>query len=254
MEILIIAGIIGLVILLVIVSVMQQKNRKADAEKRIEVSRLMLTIDDTEDTLSRITNIPVTKGLMMILHNRILETAKAIFQINNDKAIGSQINDRQNLIDSISESFKSQGLDKFRLPNDDREVLQMVQLLKKLKSIINNEHKRGRINPEVFANEIKRTDLMQIRININSIIKRAKMALDAKQTGSARTYLEKAIKTLRAINSEGDTFVNERLNEATQMLQSLNQDRQEIADQRKAAEDAKSSTDLDILFEPKKKW
>jgi len=254
MTTLIIAGIGILVLLLIVVSVMQQKNRKVESEKRVEIARLTLTIDDTEDTLGKITNIPVTKGLMMILHNRILETTKAIQALNNDHAISAQVSDRQNLVESISSGFKSQGLDTFRLPSDDREVLQMVQLIKKLKAIINNEHKRGRINPEVFANEIKRADLMQIRININSIIKRAKMALDAKQIGSARTYLEKAVKTLKAINSEGDTFVNERLSEATALLHSLNQDRQDIADKRKAVEDEKSSTDLDMLFQPKKKW
>ncbi len=254
MDILIVSGIVILIVLLITVSVMQQKNRKIESEKRQEVARLTLTIDDTEDTLAKITNIPVTKGLMIILHNRILETTKAIQQINDSREITAQIDDRKNLIESISQSFKSQGLDSFHLPIDDREVLQMVQLLKKLKAIINNEHKRGRINPEVFANEIKRADLMQIRININSIIKRAKLSLEAKQTGSARTYLEKAIKTLKAINSEGDAFVNERLTEANQLLAILNKDRQAIADRKKAEEDEKSSTDLDMLFQPKKKW
>lgn len=254
MTTLIFAGIGILVLLLIVVSVMQQKNNKIESEKRVEIARLTVTIDDTEDTLAKITNIPVTKGLMIILHNRILETTKAIQQLNNDNAITAQIDDRQNLIESIGATFKSQGLDSFQLPTDDREVLQMVQLLKKLKAIINNEHKRGRINPEVFANEIKRADLMQIRININSIIKRAKLSLEAKQTGSARTYLEKAVKTLKAINSEGDSFVNERLTESLQLLAALDKDRKALADQRKAIEDARSSTDLDILFQPKKKW
>jgi len=254
MTIMIISGVGILVLLLIVVTVMQQKNTKVESDKRVEIARLTITIDDTEETLAKITNIPVTKGLMMVLHNRILETTKSIQMLSNDNSINSQVNDRQNLLESISTTFKSQGLDTFKLPNDDREVLQMVQLLKKLKAIINNEHKRGRINPEVFANEIKRADLMQIRININSIIKRAKQALEAKQTGSARTYLEKAVKTLKAINSEGDAFVNERLAEASKLLASLDKDRQDIVDKRKAAEDAKSSTDLDILFQPKKKW
>jgi len=254
MTILIIAGVGILVLLLIVVTVMQQKNSKVESDKRAEVARMTLTIDDTENLLGRITNIPVTKGLMLILHNRILETHKAIQQINNDRAISAQVNDRQNLIESIGNSFKSQGLDSFQLPGDDREVLQMVQLLKKLKAVINNEHKRGRINPEVFASEIKRADLMQIRININSIIKRAKIALDANQSGSARSYLEKAIKTLKAINSEGDTFVSERLEEASILLGSLDKVRQDKADRQKAAADEKSSTDLDIIFQPKKKW
>jgi len=254
MALTIIAGVGILVLVLIVYSVMQQKNTKVESEKRVEIARLKLTIDDTEDTLSKITNIPVTKGLMMVLHNRILETSRTIQGLNNDSAINAQVNDRQNLLESISSSFNSQGLDSFKLPSDDREVLQMVQLLKKLKAIINNEHKRGRINPEVFANEIKRADLMQIRININSIIKRAKLSIESKQNGSARTYLEKAIKTLKAINSEGDSFVNERLTEATNLLASLDKDRQDVVDQRQAVADAKSSTDLDMLFQPKKKW
>lgn len=254
MTVYIIAGVGFLVLMVIVMTVMQQQRNRVESEKRTEVSRLTLTIDETEDLLSRVTNIPVTKALMIIMHNRILETQKSIFSINNDRTLAAQINDRQQLIESIGNSFHSQGLDTFRLPNDDREVLQMVQLIKKLKGLINNEHKRGRINPDVFGNEIKRADLMQIRININSIIGRARGAIDAKQSGSARTYLDKAIKTLRAINSEGDGFVNAKLEEAQAMLAKLDQVKIDRDEQAKREQDEKTSTDLDILFQPKKKW
>lgn len=254
MTLYIIVGIGFFAILLVIFTLMQQKNSRAETDKRTEISRLTITVDETEDLLSRISNIPVTKALMIILNNRILETYKSIYSLNNDRSLASLINDRQTLIESISNSFQSKGLDTFRLPNDDREVLQMVQLLKKTKGIINNEHKRGRINPEVFANEIKRVDLMQIRININSIISRAKTAVEAKQTGSARTYLDKAIKTLKAINSDGDSFVNERLAEAQAMLAKIDQVKIDRDEQTKIDKEEKSSTDLDTIFQPKKKW
>ena len=130
----------------------------------------------------------------------------------------------------------------------------MVKVLKKLKGTINSEQKRGRINPEVFTNEIKRVDLLQIRVNINSIIKRAKIAIEAKQIGSAKTYLEKAIATVKKINSEGEIFVGERLDEATQMLQKIDQVDIDRKAREQQAKDEKSSTDLDILFQPKKKW
>lgn len=254
MTIFIIAGIGFFVLLLIIMTVMQQQRSRVESEKRTEISRLTVTIDDTEDLLSRMNNIPATKALMIILHNRILETQKAIFALNNDRSISSQINDRQQLIESIGNTFQSKGLDTFRLPNDDREVLQMVQLIKKLKGIINNEHKRGRINPEIFGNEIKRADLMQIRININSIISRAKTAVEAKQVGSARTYLDKAIKTLKAINSDGDAFVNNKLEEAQSMLAKLDQVKIDRDERTRQEKEEKSSTDLDIIFQPKKKW
>ncbi|MDP2560207.1 hypothetical protein [Psychrobium sp. 1_MG-2023] len=254
MSLFIIIGIAVLVILLIVVTVMQQQRKKQDSEKRIEVARLTLVIDETEDLLSRVVNIPVTKGLMIILHNRILETIKSVQQITNDRNLAIQINDRQTLIESIGKTFQSKGLESFRLPNDDREVLQMVQLIKKLKGVVNSEHKRGRINPEVFTNEIKRADLMQIRININSIIKRAKIAMDAKQSGSARTYLDKAIKTLKAINSDGDSFVKEKLDEAMALMQQLDQVKIERDERQREEQEEKSSTDLDALFQPKKKW
>jgi len=254
MTIYIISGIGFFVLLLIVLTVMQQQRSRVDSEKRTEISRLTISIDETEDLLSRIANIPVTKALMIILHNRILETQKSIMSINNERAMAAQINDRQQLIDSIANSFPSKGLDTFRLPNDDREVLQMVQLLKRLKGLINNEHKRGRINPEIFANEIKRADLMQIRININSIIGRAKSAVEAKQVGSARTYLDKAIKTLKAINSDGDAFVNSKLSEAQAMLAKLDQVKIDRDERTRKEKEEKTSTDLDIIFQPKKKW
>jgi len=243
-----------LIILLIAFTVMQQQKRRVEQDQRAEVARLTITVDETEDLLSRIANIPVTKSLMMVLHNRIMETHKSIKKINGDNTLTSQINDRIVLIEQIGKTFHSKGLDTFNLPSNDREVLQLVQILKKLKSTINSEQKRGRINPEVFSNEIKRVDLLQIRVNINSIIKRAKIAIEAKQTGSARTYLEKAIKTLKAINSEGDVFVGERLEAATAMLQTLDQVKIDRQEKQRQEQEEKSSTDLDILFQPKKKW
>ncbi len=254
MFILIISLVALLVIILIAFSVLQQKRRKVESEKRTEVSRLTIAIDETESILTQISTLPITKGLMMILHNRILETYRSIQAVNRDASLSNNINDRQTLIDSIAKTFKSQGLDTFRLPNDDRQVLQMVQILKKLKSIVNAEHKRGRIKPEVFNNEIKRIDLMQIRININSIVKRARAACDSKQTGSARTYLDKAIKTLKAINSEGDSFVSGKLAEAKEMLAQLDQVKIDRDEQKSQDRAHKSSTDLDMLFQPKKKW
>ena len=243
-----------LIMVLIVFTVMQQQKRQIELEKRSEVSRMTITIDDAEDLLSRIANIPVTKSLMMVLHNRVMETQKSIKQITKDNSLTGQINDRAILIEQIGKTFQSKGLDSFRLPVDDREVLQLVQVLKKLKGTINSEQKRGRINPEVYSNEIKRVDLLQIRVNINSIIKRAKIAMDAKQTGSARTYLDKAIKTLKAINSEGDVFVQERLEEATGLMQQLDQVNIDRKQQEQLVQNEKSSTDLDMLFQPKKKW
>jgi len=254
MVIFIIGGVGFFVLLLIIFTIMQQKTTRLESEKRTELTRLKLTIDETEDILSRISNLPVTKALMIILHNRILETHKSILALNNDRTLTTQINDRQTLIESIANTFQSKGVDSFRLPHDDREVLQMVQLLKKIKGLINGEHKRGRINPNVFANEIKRADLMQIRININSIISRAKHAIEAKQTGTARTYLEKAIKTLKAINSDSDTFVNSKLEEAQSMLAELDQVKIDRVQKEKQIKAEENNDDLDLLFQPKKKW
>jgi|GEM_PF-269220 len=251
---LILVAVSALIIILIAFTVMQQQKRRVEQDQRAEVARLTITVDETEDLLSRIANIPVTKSLMMVLHNRIMETQKSIKQINGDNSLTSQINDRLMLIEQIGKTFHSKGLDTFNLPTDDREVLQLVQVLKKIKGTINSEQKRGRINPEIYSNEIKRIDLLQIRVNINSIIKRAKIAIEAKQTGSARTYLEKAIKTLKAINSEGDTFVGERLEEASKMLQTLDQVKIDRQERQRQEQEEKSSTDLDLLFQPKKKW
>lgn len=243
-----------LIIILIVFTVLQQQKHQAELERRAEIARLTITVDETENLLSRIANIPVTKSLMMILHNRIMETQKTIKKITSDNSLTSQINDRRVLIEQIGRTFQSKGLDTFRLPNDDREVLQLVQMLKKLKGAINYEQKRGRIGPEVFTNEIKRVDLLQIRVNINSIIKRAKIAIEARQTGTAKTYLQKAIKTLKAINSEGDAFVGERLKEATELLQNIEQVKIDRLERERQVEDEKSSTDLEALFQPKKKW
>lgn len=251
-------GIIILVSVLIILgislNVVQQNKRKVESEKRNEAVRLKLVVDDTEQLLSAIGTIPVTKSLMVIFHTRIYESLKTISELTGDTNIRSHISDRKVLLESIKSNFQTVPLERFRLPDDDRQVLQFVQLLKKIKSVLRAEHNRGRVSPDVFASEIKRADLLQIRINIDSVIKRARIAIQAKQMGSAKTYLEKAIATLSKINREGDEFVSNKLAEATELMGVVDQNRQDRIDKDAEERKSKEANDLDMLFQPKKKW
>lgn len=243
-----------LIILGISLNVMQQHKRKVESERRAEAVRLKLVIDDTEQLLSSISAIPATKALMVIFHTRILESLKGIIELTGDTNMQPHINDRITMIESIQSNYQTVPLERFRLPDDDRQVLQYVQLIKKIKSLLRSEHNRGRVPPDVFTSETKRADLLQIRINVDSVIKRARIAIQGKQMGSAKTYLDKAIATLGQINREGDEFVAAKLEEASELMGIVDQARQDRLDSDAKARKDQEANDLDVLFQPKKKW
>lgn len=243
-----------LIILGLVLNVVQQHKRKIEGERRNEAVRLKLVVDDTEQLLSAISAIPVSKNLMIILHTRILESMKSIAELTGESNMQSHINDRTTLLESIKSNYQSMPLERFRLPEDDRQVLQFVQLIKKVKTLLRAEHNRGRIAPDVYAAEVKRADLLQIRINIDSVIKRARIAIHAKQMGSAKTYLDKAIATLSQINREGDEFVAKKLEEANELLGIVDEAREARQARDVQERKDKEANDLDLLFQPKKKW
>ena len=95
--------------------------------------------------------------------------------------------------------------------------------------------------------------LEQLKINIESLLKRGNQAHSKEMLGSARQYLEKALQTLSAHPIKNDYVVkkqeeiSEQLEEITNALKNTNA--------KDAAKKAKDEVDdLDLLFQPKKKW
>ena len=132
-------------------------------------------------------------------------------------------------------------------------MIALLQGVKKLRSIVRSEHSKGKLDTQVFMNEDKRLEKIQLQVNIDSQLKRGKAARSANMLGSARQYFEKALGVIDGLNFS-DEYVASRRQELETLLSEIMSELKatNATDAKKKQEDEKD--DLDVLFAPKKKW
>lgn len=176
-------------------------------------------------------------------------------------SVGQPKNDYQRRLLDVQAQIEGQKdvtnvppVESFRLPDNDKQILAIVQTLKKLKAILRAEHNKGKVDPTVFAQEENRIDSLQLRINVESMISRARAACYMKQYGSAKQMVTKALSTLHAIKAQtpNDPFIGRKVDEAKQLLDEIMGAQKQS--EPNAPKQKKEGDDLDMLFQPKKKW
>jgi hypothetical protein len=143
--------------------------------------------------------------------------------------------------------------DNISLPDNDKQIISMIQGIKKLRTILRAEHARGNIDTQQVVQEDRRLESLQLRINVESQIKRGNQAKSNHMLGSARQCFEKALITLSNA-SHVDEYVNSKRIEVNQILADIAEELKEgnLRDRQKKAE--AENNDLDVLFAPKRKW
>lgn len=252
--------LIGALLLLVIgINVIQQQKERVEAQRRIDLARQRAIIDETEEVLSNTGMIPCTKNIVLILYQRVHEA----LQIATNLSVGPQESDYQRRVMDIAtqiETLKNTQkntppIESFRLPDNDKQILALVQTLKKLKSIIRAEHNKGKVDPNIFAEEEGRINSLQLRINVDSMLSRGRAACYMKQYGSAKQMVTKALGTLQAIKAQSpnDPFIGKKVEEAKAMLEEISGAQAKTAPNA-PQQNKEEEGDIDMLFQPKKKW
>lgn len=248
----IITLIVALIVIGVWVNAVQQHKEKQNAERRQELTKQKKIIEETEEVLMNSANIPMSKALFSVLYRRIYSALAVMAELSpNSKEIRNRLTEAKERIENSSSQDSS--AERIALPDNEKQVIALLQGVKKLRSIVRSEHSKGKIDTQVFLNEDKRLEKMQLQVNIDSQLKRGKAARSANMLGSARQYFEKALVVINSLNFT-DEYVASRKQEIEDMLD-------EIMTELKAtnASDAKKKLDnekddLDELFAPKKKW
>lgn len=248
----IITLIVALIVIGVWVNAVQQHKEKQNAERRLELTKQKKIIEETEEVLMNSTNIPMSRALYTVLYQRIYAALVVMAELSpTSKEIKNRLTEAKNRIENSNSQDTS--ADRVTLPDNEKQVIALLQGVKKLRSIVRSEHSRGKIDTQIFLNEDKRLEKMQLQVNIDSQLKRGKAARNANMLGSARQYFEKALAVINSLNFT-DEYVASRKNELEDLLH-------EIMSELKAtnATDAKKKLDnekddLDVLFAPKKKW
>tara|TARA_R110002167_G_scaffold328713_1_gene535225 strand:- start:93450 stop:94217 length:768 start_codon:yes stop_codon:yes gene_type:complete len=247
--------IVTLIIFVVVVSAIQQHKEKLAAEKRAKVAKQKAIIDESEELILNLVNIPSSPNLVQILNKRCLNAAKIMQKLMPEvNGLKNKINELSVRLEAAEDLAASQNNDEnFILPDNEKQILSTLQCIKKLRAILKSEQTKGALDPHTFTQEDQRLDAMQLKINIESLIKRGSQAQSKEMFGSARQYFEKALQTL-ANHSTKTEYTMAKNAEIAKLLEEIT-DSLKITNASDAAKKAKNEeNELDILFQPKKKW
>jgi len=248
--------IISLIVIVVVVSSIQQHKEKLEAEKRVKVSKQKAIIDESEELILNLANLPNNPNVVKILNRRSLNAAKSMQELMPDvKGIKKRVQEltsRMKASEDLAES-QSGNEEAFTLPDNEQQLVAILQCIKKLRIVLKSEQSKGALDAQTFTAEDQRLAVMQLKINIESLVKRGTMAFNKEMLGSARQYFEKALQSL-ASSTVRNEYVTTRQADITQQLEDIT-DALKHTNAKDAEKKAKSEeNELDLLFQPKKKW
>ena len=250
---LILLSIGALLFLVITYNIVQQYKQKQETDRRILMSRQKLIIDEADELLLNASRLPYTKTLVLLLQNRILDALRAIAHINPSlNSVRQRIQDVTAQINYVQEHYQANEESAFRSPDSDRQALQMLQLVKKIRAVVRIEHNKGKIDPQAFVAEDRRLELLLLKVNIANLLQRAIEARVQRQYGSAKQMLSKGIATLAPIHDK-DAWLIAREEEMRIALREMTE-QLEQANQKSIDELNEKKDDLDVLFQPKRKW
>lgn len=125
--------------------------------------------------------------------------------------------------------------------------------MKKLRIILRSEYAKENITPKLFAQEETALCALQLRVNVETLMKRAQEAVTKDMQGSARQYIEKGITALIKHKPQND-YTAQRKIELESMKNGLELNVKDNNLKQLMAEKEKESKEIESLFAPKKKW
>ena len=249
--------LIGLIVFVVVVSSIRQHKEKVQAEKRSRVAKQKLIMDENEQLIIQLANLPSSPNMLVILNKRSLNSAKRIKSLLPEtRGINKRIDDisaRIKLAETAVENQTSSIDESFILPDDDKQLIAMLQCIKKIRITLKSEQTKGALDAKTYSIEESRYSAIQLKINVETLTKRGLQAQSKGLNGSARQLFEKCLITLskHPVKTEyvltKEAEIHQSLSEITDSLKTTN-----ATD---AAKKVKSEeNELDLIFQPKKKW
>ena len=250
--IIIIVLIVVLVVLAIVVNAYQQYKAKIDAERRAEVAKQRIIIDETENVLMATSQMPISQGLIKILLKRIQRALQVTAELTpTSPDIKQHLEDISARIKSID--IEPDANNQFSLPETDKMIIQYIQAVKKLRVMLRSERSKGKVDGSSYLEQDKLLERLQLRVNVETLIRRGKAAQQTNMLGSARQYYEKAIAALEN-QSQPDEFIQSRLDWLHQQLVEIQENLKNANAQDRAKKREEERDELDELFAPKKKW
>ena len=250
----IIVLIVTLVLIGVIVNAVQQHKNRVESERKSQISKQRNIIDNTEAALMGAEQIPISQRLIFIMQRRILAAMKAANQVG-DKVNGSneRIRATEELLKTIDVTKPPPSEDSFQLPQADKQVILFIRGIKNLRTLLRHEFKKNRVDSRIFLAEDRLLERLQLRANVDTLMRRGDIAIKNNQLGSARQCLEKAIGALSAQPIQ-DEFITVRKAQIEEQLYNLESNLKNANSRDVAKKEELEKNELDELFAEKKKW
>lgn len=247
--------LLGVLLLLIVgINMMQQHKERIENERRAELSRQRAILEESEDLLLCATKLPLSKDIILMLHKRCEDALNAMQEVSNETAeVIRRLKDRTAQRQSAEKTYQALDEETFAYPDSEKVSVQFLQALKKLKLVVRSEHNKGRLDTNIFANEDKRIDRLLLRLSLENTLKRAIAAYHTRQLGSARELLEKAEQVL-ANQVTKDQYTLDKGAEVSRLIEEINSQMRAQSEQEINKRKEKEHDELDVLFQPKKKW
>lgn len=245
--------IVALLVIAIMINAIQQHKEKIESERRVEIAKQKTILDETEDVIMASANLPTSPKLMQILHKRVHGALKVMHELD-PKATGlkQRLADAEQRVKDINLDG-SGGDEAIQLPDSEKQIIVFIQCLKKQRALLRSEHSRGKVDTQSFSQEDKRLDKMQLRVNIDTLNKRASAAMGTGMMGSARQYYEKAVAALNAFPNQDD-YTRGQLARFNAKLAEIQETLTRSNAEDRAKREEEERDELDELFAPKKKW
>lgn len=169
-----------------------------------------------------------------------------------NKNVAQRIEQMKSQINQITDSYQSPESSTFKVPNSDKQAIMMLKLVKRLRDTVRSEHNKGRMDTQTYVVESARLETIQLRINIENVIKRSNDAITRGQPGTALQLLKKGLDVLSTKNDNYSIQAREKLQKIHDNLEQRRQSRS--AEELQALEERQKESDMEALFGEKKKW
>ncbi|MEL7799626.1 hypothetical protein AAG579_12485 [Idiomarina loihiensis] len=235
----------------IIVGAVQQNRQRLELERRKKMARFRSSLEQIEDLIHMSSFFPIGKSMLVVLNSRALEILKGMNAASPSKDYKARIQDYEERIQSVDRNDTSLISEDFEIPENNKQIIAMINGLKRLRSTLRNEHSRGRVDSNVFSVEDQRLTKLQLKISIETLIRRGRHAYESHMLGSARQYYEKALRTIED-QSFSDDYTTSRQQSIKKALEQIAQELKDAHTRDK--EKHKKEDDLEELFQPKRKW
>lgn len=245
--------IVVLIVIAIMINAVQQHKEKIESERRVEFAKQKTIVDETEDVIMASANVPTSPQLMSILQKRVHGGLKMMYEMDGKvPGLKQRMSDAAQRVKDINLTGNS-GDEAISLPDNDKQIIVFIQCLKKQRALLRSEHSRGKVDTQTFGQEDKRLDKMQLKVNVETLSRRATAAQNTGMMGSARQYFEKAVAAINAFPNQ-DEYTKSARARIEHKLTEIQANLSRVNAEDRAKREEEERDELDELFAPKKKW